>query len=84
MPARLRISTRWKLLYSLDQHGTSLKTMYECMEEVLGELDGGCVLVVKDTRGAIFGAYINEGLREQRSYYGDGSWCVSHSRFGFD
>lgn len=76
LPPRLRISTRWRLLYSLDQHGTSLRTMYECMDEVLGEVDGGCVIVVRDTHGAVFGAFVNEGLREARGYYGDGSWYV--------
>ena len=63
-------------MYSVDQHGTSLKTMYECMEDILGEVDGGCVLVVKDTQGRTFGAFINEGLREQKTYYGDGTWSV--------
>jgi hypothetical protein len=75
LPPRLRISTSWRLLYSLDQHGTSLSTMYENMYEILGgEIDGGCVIVVKDSKGGIFGAFINEGLRENNRYYGDGTW----------
>lgn len=55
--------------------------MYECMEDVLGEVDGGCVLVVKDTQGRTFGAFINEGLREQKTYYGDGTWSVFPSSY---
>lgn len=49
------------------------------MQEVLGEIDGGCVIVVKDEKGSVFGAFVNEGLRETRGYYGDGSWSVPSS-----
>ncbi|KAL8290322.1 hypothetical protein RQP46_002580 [Phenoliferia psychrophenolica] len=73
LPPRLRISTTWTLLYSLDQHGVSIQTMYERMREGLDRTDSGVVIVVTDANGSVFGAYVNEGLRESRSYYGDGS-----------
>lgn len=71
---RLRISTKWNLLYSLDQHGISIGTMYERMKVGLRGSSGGVVLVVKDGRGSVFGAYVNEVLKEGSSYYGDGTW----------
>lgn len=76
LPPRLRLSTTWTLLYSLDQHGISIQTMYERMRVGLCGSDSGVVLVVKDADGSMFGAYVNEGLKESRSYYGDGTWCV--------
>lgn len=61
----------------MDQHGISIGTMYERMKVGLRGASGGVVLVVKDERGSVFGAYVNEGLREGPSYYGDGTWCAS-------
>lgn len=74
LPPRLRISTKWTLLYSLDQHGISIATMYERMRVGLRGSDSGVVIVVKDSAGSVFGAYVNEGLKESKTYYGDGSW----------
>ncbi|SCV67394.1 BQ2448_5005 [Microbotryum intermedium] len=73
LPPRLRISHRWTLVYSLDQHGISIGTMYERMRIALKGVDGGVVLVVKDAQGSIFGAYVNEPLKESKHYYGDGT-----------
>ncbi|KAI5477607.1 hypothetical protein MNV49_006094 [Pseudohyphozyma bogoriensis] len=73
LPPRLRISTKWTLLYSLDQHGISIQTMYERMKVGLRGAESGVVLVVKDVNGNVFGAYVNEGLKDSKSYYGDGS-----------
>lgn len=76
LPPRIRISTKWNLLYSLDQHGISIGTMYERMKVGLRGSSGGVVLVVKDGRGSVFGAYVNEALKEGASYYGDGTWSA--------
>lgn len=88
LPARYRLSFKWQLVYSLDQHGISLSTMYDRMRTATSTTRSsaygsstattaaGIVLVVKDDRGDVFGAYVNEPLREHRGYYGDGSWCV--------
>lgn len=48
--------------------------MYERMKVGLRGSSGGVVLVVKDGRGSVFGAYVNEALKEGPSYYGDGTW----------
>ncbi|SGZ28251.1 BQ5605_C027g10296 [Microbotryum silenes-dioicae] len=73
LPPRLRISHRWTLIYSLDQHGISIGTMYDRMRIALKGVDGGVVLVVKDVQGSTFGAYVNEPLKESNHYYGDGT-----------
>lgn len=75
LPPRLRISSRWNLVYSLDQHGISLMTLYERMR--VGAPKGeavGIVVAVKDERGDVFGAFVNERLRPSEGYYGDGTW----------
>lgn len=48
--------------------------MYDRMKVGLRGVDGGVVLVVRDAKGSVFGAYVNEGLKESSSYYGDGTW----------
>ncbi|KPV75203.1 uncharacterized protein RHOBADRAFT_53214 [Rhodotorula graminis WP1] len=80
LPPRLRLSSRWTLLYSLDQHGISLTTLFSSLQRGLASRDGGFVLVVKTSRGDVCGAYVSEalrdGAREQRGstrWQGDGS-----------
>ncbi|KAM0787424.1 hypothetical protein ACM66B_003506 [Microbotryomycetes sp. NB124-2] len=73
LPPRVRICNKWTLLYSLDQHGTSIGTMYERMRFASRTGTGGIVIVVKDHKGAVFGAYSNEALKDSQHYYGDGT-----------
>lgn len=85
LPPRHRLSSKWTLLYSLDQHGTALSTLYSRVTGGMKGADGGCVLVIRDGRGDTFGAYSSEPFHEQQGYYGDGTWSatfrlLSHSR----
>lgn len=59
-------------MYSLEQHGVSLTTLYErCSRKEFQK--GGFVLVVKDDGGGLFGAFVNERLRVSGGrYYGTG------------
>lgn len=59
-------------MYSLEQHGVSLTTLYErCSRKEFQK--GGFVLVVKDYGGGLFGAFVNERLRVSGGrYYGTG------------
>ncbi|KAI8890550.1 TLD-domain-containing protein, partial [Backusella circina FSU 941] len=63
------------LLYSLDQHGASLSTLYRnCANQ------GPCLLAIQNTEDEVFGAYLSEGFQPQQSYYGNGEcflwrWC---------
>jgi hypothetical protein len=77
------------LIYSLDQHGISLSTLYRLVKPNKGP----CVLVVKDaddnvssrtwgyndnklilSRKKVFGAFLNEPLKPGSRYYGTGEW----------
>ncbi|CAG8703272.1 8938_t:CDS:2, partial [Cetraspora pellucida] len=67
LPRRLRLLPSWNLLYSLDQDGTSMATMYH---KVKGK--GPLVLVIKDTDEQVFGAFVTEPFKIHPSYYGTG------------
>ncbi|WFD35976.1 oxidation resistance protein 1 [Malassezia cuniculi] len=107
LPRRLRLGRSWHLVYSLDQHGSSLATLYNrvaaakdparrrtALNEqwlrgssdavkaaVLGGpvrtssgslVDSGLMIAIRDMRGHVFGAYVNEQLRPCQHYYGNG------------
>ncbi|TID14164.1 hypothetical protein CANINC_004810 [Pichia inconspicua] len=88
VPSILQISHTWELLYSIEQCGTSLQTLYNnCRPNTNENLNRrrGFFIVVEDTRGNIFGAYINEHLRplDGRYYYGNGDcflWKVEKGK----
>ncbi|GAA6019577.1 hypothetical protein JCM11491_001343 [Sporobolomyces phaffii] len=69
---RLRISSRWTLLYSLDQHGTSLLTLFTQVSNGLKSRVGGFVFVVRTERGQVFGGYVSEAFKSD-SETGPGS-----------
>ncbi|KAF9442810.1 TLD-domain-containing protein, partial [Macrolepiota fuliginosa MF-IS2] len=83
LPALSRLPRTWTLIYSLDQHGISLKTLYSKCEAAAAAAAksrsstkiNGMLFVVKDSDGAIFGAWMGDGLRMSRGnegYYGSG------------
>ncbi|VEU24253.1 DEKNAAC105344 [Brettanomyces naardenensis] len=77
IPSVLQISHSWTLRYSLEQDGTSLNTLYAKCEPQVGEnvrRRRGYFMVVMDSHGDRFGAYLNDYLRPQdgRHYYGNG------------
>lgn len=75
MPTRVQLYTDWQLLYSLEQHGASLRSLYDNLApESATPMRVGYVLVIKDRKHGIFGAYTNEPFHptENRRYYGNG------------
>ncbi|EKM75119.1 hypothetical protein AGABI1DRAFT_132568 [Agaricus bisporus var. burnettii JB137-S8] len=81
LPALPRLAKSWSLIYSLDQHGISLKTLYSnCETATAAALRSrsrihGMLLVVKDSDSTIFGTWMSDGLRMSRGkegYYGSG------------
>ncbi|KXN87828.1 Oxidation resistance protein 1 [Leucoagaricus sp. SymC.cos] len=83
LPALSRLPRTWSLIYSLDQHGISLKTLYANCEATSAAAAksrsatriNGMLFVVKDADGIIFGAWMGDGLRMSRGnekYYGSG------------
>ncbi|KAG6041830.1 hypothetical protein E4U41_001301 [Claviceps citrina] len=71
IPERLRIADSWRLIYSLEEDGASLSTLYQKCRSYEGRR-AGFVLVVKDQEGGIFGAYLSEHPRPAPSYFGNG------------
>ncbi|KAL7790366.1 hypothetical protein V8C37DRAFT_185887 [Trichoderma ceciliae] len=71
VPERLRISEDWRLVYSLEQNGTSLATLYQRCRQFEG-MRVGFVLVVKDQEGGTFGAYLSDYPHPAPSYFGNG------------
>ncbi|KAI9015818.1 TLD-domain-containing protein [Phycomyces nitens] len=68
LPRRYRLAPQWSLLYSLDQHGISLTTLYRLVKSNKGP----CIITIKDADDQIFGAFLNETLTCGTSYYGTG------------
>lgn len=52
VPPRLQLCEEWNLVYSLEQDGVSLGTLYKKCEELRG-LRNGFVLVVRDGEGGV-------------------------------
>ncbi|CAR29435.1 hypothetical protein ZYGR_0AD01170 [Zygosaccharomyces rouxii] len=75
MPTRIQLYTDWNLLYSLEQHGSSLQSLYHNVTpKSKSPMRVGYVLVIKDSKQGIFGAYSNEPFHptSDRRYYGNG------------
>lgn len=82
LPALARLPRTWTLLYSLDQHGISLNTLYANCErngrennKDKGGRNAGELVVVRDEGGMTFGVWLGEeGVRNGRGrgYYGSG------------
>ncbi|KAI1484598.1 hypothetical protein F5X96DRAFT_429954 [Biscogniauxia mediterranea] len=71
LPERLKIMEDWRLVYSLYQNGSSLATLYKLCEEYRGRRVG-FVLVVRDGKDGLFGAYLTEAPHPAPSYFGTG------------
>ncbi|KZT67811.1 TLD-domain-containing protein [Daedalea quercina L-15889] len=68
-PALARLPRSWTLLYSLDQHGISLNTLYRRCESH----NGGALVVMRDAGDAVFGVWMGQGIRLSKgAYYGSG------------
>ena len=57
----------WELLYSTKRHGLSMNTFFR---QVAGRRDS--VLVIKDSGGYVFGAFLPFEWRQSKNYYGTG------------
>lgn len=78
LPTRLQLKSTWSLVYSMEQDGTSLHTLYRKMAQYAASSTAasrpGFVLVVKDDHSNLFGAYVNEPIvpHDNRRYAGNG------------
>ncbi|KAF1965056.1 TLD-domain-containing protein [Bimuria novae-zelandiae CBS 107.79] len=71
VPPRLQLVDAWEVVYSLEQNGVSLATLYKKAEEYRGRR-GGFVLVVRDASGGVFGAYLSDAPHPQSHFFGNG------------
>jgi hypothetical protein len=69
MPSRYRYRNQWQLVYSLNQHGISMNTLYAqnlayCDKHFEG-MTAQCpsLLIIRDQSGAVFGAFASEMWR---------------------
>jgi len=81
VPPRLQLVESWRLAYNLQLHGSSLGTLYDHCDKVLGALGstkrGGFVLVIQDGSeaanvGSVFGAYLTDAPKPAQHYFGTG------------
>ncbi|KAF9258224.1 TLD-domain-containing protein [Marasmius fiardii PR-910] len=98
LPALSRLPRNWNLLYSLDQHGISLNTLYSKVEtapQLKASGNGlglatrvGALMVIKDADGTVFGVYIGDGIRRGNGRYsGSGEsflWRVASEGKGLE
>jgi len=55
IPNLLQEATTWNLLYSMDQHGARLSTLYRLIND-----QGPCIIALKNSENEIFGAFTSE------------------------
>lgn len=70
-PPRNQLVDKWVLIYSLDQDGSSLATLYKKADAYRGKR-GGFVLVVRDGSGNVFGGYLSDPPHPAPNFYGNG------------
>lgn len=61
----------WVLRYCSAIHGISYLTFFRRVKDI-----GPCILIIKDTRGALFGAFLSTSPVERSHYYGSGETFV--------
>ncbi|KAL8722671.1 MAG: hypothetical protein Q9225_000903 [Loekoesia sp. 1 TL-2023] len=72
VPPRLQLAESWSLVYSLEEDGVSLTTLYnKCRARSIPK-GSSFILVIKDAAGGIFGAYLTDHPHPSSSFYGTG------------
>ena len=78
LPGGIRLS-KWKLLYTPTEHGYSHLTFFDRLGGA-----GETILVIKDIKGSVFGAFATEQWKNTSYFYGDGYSFVFSFRRGDD
>ncbi|KAG5366322.1 Oxidation resistance protein 1 [Yarrowia sp. B02] len=84
VPERIKLYRSWQLMYSLEQNGASLTTLYHRNVPPHGDTSrNGFVLAVKNSRGQVFGAYTDQHYHVGgKKFYGNGDcflWKVKNA-----
>ncbi|CAO3653522.1 unnamed protein product [Cunninghamella echinulata] len=70
LPSRIAASSKWHLLYSLEQHGSSIKTLYHRIKS--DPSTSANLIVIRTADDELMGAYLSEPLKNESTYYGSG------------
>lgn len=69
LPSRWRVASEWRLIYSTNYHGFSLGTMFT-RSRPFSTLP--VLAVIKDSEGALFGAFVTEPFLPHIGHFGTG------------
>jgi len=70
LPPYYRECQKWKLVYSVIDHGSSITTLLNMCEETT--LTGSFLLGILDTEGYVYGAFLSENIHTYDRFYGSG------------
>lgn len=79
LPSVLRLC-HWHLIYATMTHGTCFEVLFR----LAGDYDYPNLLVIKDWKGNVFGAYFNEGWKRKKLFYGAGETFLYTFKTGDD
>jgi len=66
LPNLLQEANKWNLMYSMDQHGARLSTLYRMIEN-----QGPCVIILKNSKHEVFGAFVSEPFKlDHKGFFG--------------
>lgn len=68
----------WHMIYANMTHGTCFEVLFR----LVGDYDFPNLLVIKDWKGNVFGAYFNEGWKRRKLFYGAGETFLFTFRTG--
>ncbi|ODN74653.1 hypothetical protein L202_06993 [Cryptococcus amylolentus CBS 6039] len=73
LPPRQRLINEWSLLFSMEQHGASLSTLYGLVEKNTQKHPNMANILIVQGEDNVFGVYMNEPIvRHEGSYFGSG------------
>lgn len=76
LPERMQLRPQWKLKYSLERDGASIKTLYSNALPSHGDRpQRGYILAIRDGKNGLFGAYVNEPLKPSDGRYRGNGDC---------
>ena len=66
LPPLMRLHD-WELIYSPNVDGISMHTFYQRTKTYTNS-----ILLIQDSKGTVFGAYINDRFKNSKYFYGTG------------
>eukprot|EP00842_Homolaphlyctis_polyrhiza_P005509 jgi/Hompol1/595/HPOL_005381-RA len=73
LPPLQREADTWELVYSIDQHGISLQTLFSNARSKMPSASSPSMLVLQDLHGGVFGVFLSEQPARRSGFYGTGA-----------